>query len=110
MRKLLAVVVAVTLAVPLFADELILVPVWYNGRGAEGSNWTTHFSAFNSGNSYTEPNDRGLLPCPWLANPCPRGFFEDKMIVYPAPYSAPGGFLMSVPRGHRMYSCPRRLG
>lgn len=103
MHRVLALFLAATLALPLVADELVLVPIWYNGRGAEGSNWTTHFSAFNSGSGYTEPNDRGILPCQWLANPCPRGFFQDKMIVYPAVQSMPGGFVMTVPNAHQLH-------
>ncbi len=86
----------VLLGAPMFADELVLIPLWYYGHGAEGSNWTTHLSAFNTGTGYVEPNDRGMLPCMWLANPCPRGFFSDKMIVYQATHSASGGFVMSV--------------
>jgi hypothetical protein len=86
----------VSLAAPLFGDELVLVPLWYYGRGAEGSNWTTHLSVYNTGKTYSEPNDRGALPCMWMANPCPRGFFADKMIVYQAGQSIPGGFLMTV--------------
>ncbi|HYK04190.1 MAG TPA: hypothetical protein VE974_20735 [Thermoanaerobaculia bacterium] len=103
MHRVLALFLAATLALPLVADELVLVPIWYNGRGAEGSNWTTHFSAFNSGSGYTEPNDRGILPCQWLANPCPRGFFQDKMIVYPAVQSMPGGFVMAVPNANQLH-------
>lgn len=103
MRMLLAAIIAATFAFPLVADELVLVPLWYNGRGAEGSNWTTHFSAFNAGRGYMEPNDRGMLPCQWLANPCPRGFFEEKMIVYPAPHSMAGGFLMTVPNANQLH-------
>lgn len=91
------------LSAPLLADELVLVPLWYNGRGAEGSNWTTHLSAINTGPAYIEPNDRGVLPCMWLANPCPRGFFADKMIVYQAAQSVPGGFVMSVRDPSRMH-------
>jgi hypothetical protein len=103
MHRLLALVTVATLALPLCADELVLVPIWYNGRGAEGSNWTTHFSAFNSGRAYTEPNDRGILPCQWLADPCPRGFFNDKMIVYPAVQSLAGGFVMAVADGSNLH-------
>jgi hypothetical protein len=91
------------LSAPLCADELVLVPLWYYGRGAEGSNWTTHLSAINTGPAYIEPGDRGILPCMWLANPCPRGFFADKMIVYQATHSASGGFVMSVRDASRMH-------
>lgn len=103
MRRTLSLVLLALAAVPLIADELVLVPVWYNGRGAEGSNWTTHLSAFNSGTGYVEPHDRGILPCAWMADPCPRGFFGDKMIVYPAPRSVPGGFVMAVPDASRIH-------
>jgi hypothetical protein len=107
MHRVLAFFLAATLALPgalpLRADELVLVPIWYNGRGAEGSNWTTHFSAFNGGSGYTEPADSGILPCQWLANPCPRGFFQDKMIVYPAVQSLSGGFLMAVPNASQLH-------
>ncbi|MDQ3281298.1 MAG: hypothetical protein M3Q69_07780 [Acidobacteriota bacterium] len=89
-------------ALPLAADELVLVPLWYHGRGAEGSNWTTHFSVYNRSAAYVEPRDGGVLPCPWLANPCPRGFYGDKMLVYPALVSVPGGFLMSVRSADRL--------
>lgn len=98
MQKASSIFLAILLlaAAAASADELVLVPLWYNGRGAEGSNWTTHLSAMNGGRAYVEPNDRGVLPCMWLANPCPRGFFADKMIVYRATQSAPGGFVMAV--------------
>jgi hypothetical protein len=101
-RRLLVACIATILVVPLLADDLVLVPVWYNGRGSEGSNWTTHLSAFSTARGYMQPSDRGMLPCQWLANPCPRGFFEDKMIVYQAIISAAGGFVMSVPDADRV--------
>lgn len=88
-------------AVSLAADELVLVPLWYRGPGAEGSNWTTHLSAYNTG-GYIEPNDRGILPCQWMVDPCMRGFWQEKMIVYPAPQSLPGGFLMSIGDASRL--------
>ncbi len=100
MRSVILTLLVATLAVPVSA-ELVLVPLWYRGPGAEGSNWTTHFSAFNTG-SYIEPNDRGILPCQWMANPCPRGFWQDKMIIYPAPLSLPGGFVMSIGDASRL--------
>ncbi|HKR62940.1 MAG TPA: hypothetical protein VJZ00_04345 [Thermoanaerobaculia bacterium] len=83
-------------ALPLFAaSELVLVPLWYAGPGDAGSNWTTHLSVYNTG-YYAEPNDRAILPCQWLADPCPRGFWTDKMIVYRAPQPYSGGFVMQV--------------
>lgn len=101
--RLFIAVCLVLLSAPLFADDLVLIPLWYYGQGAEGSNWTTHLSAFNTGTGYVEPNDRGMLPCMWLANPCPRGFFSDKMIVYQATHSASGGFVMAVRDASRMH-------
>jgi hypothetical protein len=101
---LLLTIVAAVLSLPLRGDELVLVPIWYNGYGAEGSNWTTQLSAYStSRRAYIEPNDRGALPCQWLANPCPRGFFQEKMLVYPALQSMPGGFLMSVPDASELH-------
>ncbi len=102
-RRLMAACITTMLVAPLGADELVLVPLWYNGRGSEGSNWTTQLSAFSTARGYMQPNDRGMLPCQWLANPCPRGFFEDKMIVYQAIQSAAGGFVMSVPDASRVH-------
>lgn len=102
-RRLAAAVIALLLAAPLVADDLVLVPLWYNGAGGEGSLWTTHLSAFSTARGYMQPNDRGILPCQWMSSPCPRGFFEDKMIVYRAIQSAPGGFVMSVPDASRVH-------
>jgi hypothetical protein len=102
-RRVLIAVIAAVLVTPLVADELVLIPLWYNGSGGEGSNWTTHLSALSTAGGYMQPDDRGVLPCQWMANPCPRGFFEDKMIVYQAIRSAPGGFLMSVPDANRVH-------
>ncbi|HYI13190.1 MAG TPA: hypothetical protein VEK57_29355 [Thermoanaerobaculia bacterium] len=103
LRPRVAVFLCLTLlaVTPLAADELVLIPLWYNGPGAEGSNWTTHLSAFNTG-GYIEPNDRGILPCQWMTHPCARGFWQDKMIVYPAPRSMPGGFVMAVGDASRL--------
>ncbi|HEX2832404.1 MAG TPA: hypothetical protein VHW00_05275 [Thermoanaerobaculia bacterium] len=83
------------LATPLFAAELVLVPLWYQGPGSQGSYWTTHLSVYNTG-GYVEPYDRGVLPCQWLLDPCPRGFWKQKMLVYEAPQSMSGGFVMAV--------------
>jgi hypothetical protein len=94
-RIWVGVVVAAFVAAPLFAAELVLVPLWYQGPGSQGSFWTTHLSVYNTGN-YVEPYDRGMLPCQWLLDPCPRGFWRHKMLVYEAPQSASGGFVMAV--------------
>jgi len=102
-RRLLAAAIAAILTAPLVADELVLVPLWYNGRGGEGSLWTTHLSAYSTARGYMQPDDRGVLPCQWMASPCPRGFFQDKMIVYQAIQSAAGGFVMSVPDASRVH-------
>ncbi|HEX7829926.1 MAG TPA: hypothetical protein VF787_09725 [Thermoanaerobaculia bacterium] len=84
------------LVVPrLAASEIVLVPLWYAGGGAAGSYWTTHLSVYNTGD-YVEPNDRFVLPCNWTIDPCPRGFWKHKMLVYEAQDSYPGGFVMRV--------------
>lgn len=79
------------------ADELVLVPIWYDGPGDAGSRWTTHLSVYNGTRHYVEANERGALPCQWHLTPCPRGFWGNTMIVYHASHAIPGGFLMSVP-------------
>jgi hypothetical protein len=94
----LSILVALALAAPLFAAELVLVPIWYQGYGAQGSQWLTHLSVYNDG-TYIEPLDGGVLPCQWLIDPCPRGFWKDMMLVYQAPESRTGGFVMAVPDG-----------
>src|SRR5688572_7227846 len=94
-----AVVLILTIFAAAFAlaDELVLVPIWYDGPGDSGSRWTTHLSVYNGTRNYVEANERGALPCQWLLTPCPRGFWGNTMIVYQAAHAIPGGFLMSVP-------------
>ena len=94
-----AVVLTLTIFAAAFAlaDELVLVPIWYDGPGDSGSRWTTHLSVYNGTRNYVEANERGALPCQWLLTPCPRGFWGNTMIVYQAAHAIPGGFLMSVP-------------
>lgn len=93
---LVALLLSVLCALPLFGGELVLVPVWYEGNGAQASRWTTNLSVYNSG-GYFVPEDGNVLPCLWLISPCPRGFFKDMMMVYGAQQSLAGGFVMRVP-------------
>jgi hypothetical protein len=95
----LAALIVIAAAVPLFAaeSELVLVPLWYYGGGAYESNWTTHLSVYNRGGNYVEPQDNFELPCQWLIDPCPRGFWAERMLVYQASETVAGGFLMRVP-------------
>jgi hypothetical protein len=92
----LAFLLAVLVTVPLLGAEIVLVPIWYQGAGAQGSQWLTHLSVYNNG-GYIEPADGGVLPCQWLISPCPRGFWKSMMLVYEAPISMAGGFVMTVP-------------
>ncbi|MGN6185732.1 MAG: hypothetical protein ACTHQM_19015 [Thermoanaerobaculia bacterium] len=93
--RIVIAILVFLLGLPAFAAELVLVPLWYQGPGSQGSYWTTHLSVYNTGN-YIEPYDRGVLPCQWLLDPCPRGFWKQKMLVYQAPEALSGGFLMAV--------------
>lgn len=92
-----ALVLTLLVASAALADELILVPIWYDGPGEVASRWTTHLSVYNDTRFYLQAADRGALPCQWLLTPCPRGFFGNTMIVYQATEPVPGGFVMSVP-------------
>lgn len=94
-----AMVLILTLGISsaALADELVLVPIWYDGPGDVGSHWTTHLSVYNGSPYYVQPLERGALPCQWLLTPCPRGFWGNTMIVYHATHAIPGGFLMSLP-------------
>jgi hypothetical protein len=95
--RAIALVFALCISSVAFADELVLVPIWYDGAGDAGSYWTTHLSVYNATRNYIQPLERGALPCQWLLTPCPRGFWGNTMIVYQATHAIPGGFLMSVP-------------
>lgn len=90
-------VLTLSIAAAVAADELILVPIWYDGPGEAGSHWTTHLSVYNATRHYLQPGDRAALPCQWLMTPCPRGFWPNTMIVYQAYDPAGGGFAMTVP-------------
>lgn len=92
-----AVVLTFLFAVSSFADELVLVPIWYDGPGEVASRWTTHLSVYNDTRQYLQAADRGALPCQWMLSPCPRGFWGNTMIVYQANAPIPGGFVMSIP-------------
>lgn len=95
--RTIAFLLALCISTAALADELVLVPIWYDGPGDVGSHWTTHLSVYNGSRNYIQPFERGVLPCQWLLTPCPRGFWGNTMIVYHATHAIPGGFLMSVP-------------
>jgi hypothetical protein len=95
--RAIALILTLCISTGVLADELVLVPIWYDGPGDAGSRWTTHLSVYNGTRYYLQGNDRGALPCQWLLNPCPRGFWANTMIVYQASLPIPGGFLMSIP-------------
>lgn len=103
--RAVALILTLLAAAVSSADELVLVPIWYDGPGDAGSRWTTHLSVFNGNKRYVEAHERGALPCQWLLTPCPRGFWADRMIVYHAAHPFPGGFLMSLPgdSGHDLH-------
>jgi hypothetical protein len=95
--RAIALILTLCISSLALADELVLVPIWYDGPGDLGSHWTTHLSVYNGTRNYIQPLERGALPCQWLLTPCPRGFWGNTMIVYQATHAIPGGFLMSVP-------------
>lgn len=103
-RLVVSILIIASAVSPLFAAdrELVLVPLWYAGPGAYGSGWTTHLSVYNRGNDYVEPRDNFELPCQWMVDPCPRGFWPQRMIVYPAMTTVAGGFTMEVPSAEDM--------
>jgi hypothetical protein len=97
MRPAALLLLTLCLCAGAVADELILVPVWYDGPGDNGSHWTTHLSVYNDTRYYLQADERGVLPCQWLMTPCPRGFWGNSMIVYQATEPVSGGFTMTVP-------------
>ena len=102
--RAIALLLALCISSAALADELILIPIWYDGPGDMASHWTTHLSVYNGTRNYIEPRERGALPCQWLLTPCPRGFWGNTMIVYRATHAIPGGFLMAVPEGDLHYT------
>jgi hypothetical protein len=95
--RAIALLLTLSIAALAAADELVLVPIWYDGPGDAGSHWTAQLSVYNGTRYYLQANEGGALPCQWLMTPCPRGFWANTMIVYQAYEPVPGGFAMTVP-------------